>query len=45
MKIIGEKIIGAGINDDGVAYITLSNGQNLYLDEIEKITVEDELDE
>jgi len=45
MKIIGEKIIGAGITDDGSAYITLSSGQDLYLDKIENGNIQEELDE
>ena len=44
MKIIGEKIIGAGVTD-GNAYVTLSSGQDLYLDEIENANIQEELNE
>jgi len=45
MKIIGEKIIGAGVTDDGNAYVTLSSGQDLYLDKIENENIQEELNE
>jgi len=43
--IVGEKIIGIGIDEAKVAYIKLSSGQVLYLDECENDNLEEELNE
>jgi len=43
--INNEKIIGLGITEKGNAYVTLSSGQNLYLDKCENENIQEELDD
>lgn len=43
MEIKGERIIDVGMDSSKNAYVTLSSGQVLYLDECENETIKEEL--